>query len=131
MYRCVAYGVTGSSNGFDVGNVYAFAGNTIDLENGTGDGLEAFSSSFPVIVDNILYDCGNAVQMSSGISTTYSVVDYNLLNSNTTDYTQTRSHFGANDVTTAPAFTDEAGDDYTLSDSSPAINTGIQPGGIT
>lgn len=49
--------------------------------------------------------------------------DYNLVNGNTSQYV-TNAPQGDNDVTDAPAFTDEDNQDYTLTPASPAINAG-------
>jgi hypothetical protein len=47
------------------------------------------------------------------------------------DLTATWEHYGYGDVSGAPAFTDEANDDYTLATGSAAIDSGVSPGGIT
>ena len=73
-------------------------------------------------------------QFNSSANGAVSVAAYNLMNSNNTDYSPapvTNDFMPFNDVASAPAFTDEAGDDYTLGASSPAIDAGLQPGGIT
>jgi hypothetical protein len=82
-------------------------------------------------MDSIIYDCGTGVGNASTPWAYTTFQGYNLLNSNTTDYEQTGPTIGFQDVTTAPAFTSESTDDYTLGGSSPAKNAGIQPGGIT
>lgn len=136
---------SGSSNGFYKNVIYGtgdtdscavftgatlVAGNTIDGENSATYGLDFGSDTQVVIVDNIVYDCATAINNSS-LYDYGSFAGYNLLNSNTTDYANTGEMTGVNDVSGAPAFTDEANDDYTLGASSPAIDAGIQPGGVT
>ena len=58
----------------------------------------------------------------------------NLINSCTNSYYDGSGEIaflGDGDVTTAPSFTDEANDDYTVTQDSPAVGAGIKPGGIT
>lgn len=108
-----------------------FIGNTLDGDNVfSTTGIFTNSSTDLIAFDNIIFDCETAINTNASHDNTSSFVGNNLLNANSTDYTST-DIISYDDVTGAPAFTDEAGDDYTLSDASPAINAGLQPGGIT
>lgn len=130
VYKCVAYNNSSPGNGIDTASG-PIIGCTVDGENGAGIGLRIAGDTDSVICDNIIYDWATGVD-----SGTWSAIQgfrgYNLLNSNTTDYDSTgQETLGIGDVSGAPSFTDEAGDDYTLGASSPAIDAGLQPGGIT
>ena len=133
IYRCVSYAPGSSSDCFDVPFINNAIGNTADGEN-SSDGWTINSDTTPVFIDNIIYDCGTGVLFSASLQeATNTFVGYNLINSNTTDYSGTTSGelFAIKDVTGAPAFTDEANDDYTLGAGSSAIDAGINPGGVT
>lgn len=107
-------------------------GNTIDGDSiASCDGLDFRTSITPIIIDNIVYDCDVGIADTTTPRWAGSFSGYNLLNSNTTDYSTSGPTFGIMDVTGAPAFTDEAGDDYTLGATSSAIDVGLMPGGIT
>jgi hypothetical protein len=129
-YRNVFYGMTGTSNAIN-GQVAGFIGNTIDGENVATKGVDLGVLS-ECCVDNIIYDCATAVTTTTTALAWRFPVMYNLLNSNTTDYsTSTLDMIGYQDVTSAPAFADEANDDYRPSSSSPAVDAQLKPGGIT
>jgi hypothetical protein len=117
-------------------------GCTLDGENSAlAYGIDGNNESWRLIVDNIFHDwdIGYYCTDTSGIGSFGASIGYNLFNSITTgnyrdasaDLTATWEHYGYGDVSGAPAFTDEANDDYTLGASSPAIDAGVQPGGIT
>jgi hypothetical protein len=136
-YKCLLY--NNSNNGIDCTADFSFAiGNTIDNENdGTYACIDMGNEFFGPVVDNILYDSKDAILCTDTNSVTYNNPwCYNLINSCTNSYYTGATEFagdwkGYNDVTTAPAFTDEAGDDYTLATGSAAIDSGVSPGGIT
>jgi hypothetical protein len=109
---------------------YLFAGNTIDGEN-TRNCAASSSALRGLVIDNIFYDGINGFDYNATTLDSYHMNGYNLVNSNTTDYNNPPLFSGYQDVTGAPAFTDEAGDDYTLGEFSPAVGAGIVPGGIT
>lgn len=98
--------------------------NTIDGENLTTTVGVSFTSNFSHItcINNIFYDLATGI--SVGATNGFNLVGYNLLNSNTANYSNVTPHLGG-DVTTAPSFADEAGDDYTLDGDSPALDAGI------
>jgi hypothetical protein len=133
VYKNLAYGPSGSGDHcFSIGTAPAFIGNTMDGENVTGvTGINIQAETDPKIIDNIIYDCDTGVDAGTIIDAN-TVAAYNLTNSNATaDYDFSGVDVGYQDVTSAPAFTDEASDDYTLGAASPAIDAGIQPGGVT
>lgn len=137
--RCVVYKnlFYNNATAISVNNDGLIAlGNTMDGDNVGGTGISIGSATFKLAVDNIIYDFTVGVSQSAtvGAELACAVVDYNLVNDNTTDYSVAGVNWrtlGQYDVTTAPTFTDEANDDYTLDASSPAINAGLQPGGVT
>lgn len=117
----------------DLNGCHASVSNTIDGENTSTVGIDIDSdSTYPIVVDNIIYDCGTGVEFSSALWNATVFAGYNLLNSNTNDYVNAggAEMVGWMDVTSAPGFTDEANDDYTLGDTSPAIDAGMQPGNV-
>jgi hypothetical protein len=130
MYKCVIYGSTGGSDAMN-GNMGYAIGNTIDGENTATVGISSTTSS-GAIMDNVIYDCATGVTVNAtGLTYRYGHA-HNLLNSNTTDYSNTPTQeVGYQDVTSAPAFIDEAGDDYRLTLASGAVDAGLKPGGIT
>ena len=138
MYRCLGYGVSLTNGTVKEGGGLYLIGNTLDAEGVTGsEGFGLMNNSANLIIcDNIIYDAGGTgvadMSATPNLSQNY-FIGYNLLNSNTTDYSQTFTSptFGYQDVTSAPAFTEEATDDYTLGEASPAIGAGLTPGGIT
>jgi hypothetical protein len=128
-YKCLSYdnagpGIQGNSV---TGGIFAC---TIDGDNTSGNCV-GNTSAKPIIVDNILYDPSTNGAGLSSAARAISCVDYNLHASNINNYSPLRAYYGAHDVEGAPAFTDEDNDDYTLSESSPAIDAGIQPGTTT
>ena len=111
---------------------------TIDGDGTTGALLDGNSEAFGAIVNNILYDGATAylTNDTTGIPFFACVTGYNLINSCTNGYYDGTNPlnsdvYGWQGVTSAPAFTNEAGDDYTLGATSPAIDAGCTPGGIT
>lgn len=77
---------------------------------------------WPVVINTIIYDCvlGIGGYGSGGRF----ISRNNLLNNNTTDYDAGfETTLGL--VTSAPGFTDESSQDYTLGDGSPAIDAGF------
>jgi len=132
FYRCLVYGCASGQYGI-LTNDYTdpahsvFIGNTIDGENTTVVGIyTAGSINLVAVIDNILYDCGKGIDFDVTNQRIHNVLANNLFNSNTT--AREGSVYSVDEVTTAPAFTDEASDDYTLGGASPAIDAGMQVG---
>jgi hypothetical protein len=82
------------------------------------DGDEITTSA----VDCIVYDCTTGISSSAGF-VNRGMGWNNLLFNNTTDYSNATTHSG--EVTTDPAFVDEANDDYTPGDSGGAVGAGL------
>ena len=100
---------------------------TID---GDGDNLEKGIRTTGAMVDvvvanSIIYDCSVGISCSTALGV-YGVNEYNLLNANFTDVEGIWA--GDHLQTGAPAFTNEAGADYTLGSSSPAKAAGLDAG---
>lgn len=98
--------------------------NTCDGENGaTTKGIDINGTTrHMAIINNIVYDHATGIELAND-NLGQGVIGWNLLNSNTTDETNVTDSI--NNQTTAPAFTNEAGDDYTLGASSDAIDNGL------
>jgi hypothetical protein len=115
-------------------NAGVILNNTVD---GEGNAVSCLSTgnSFPLVANNIFYD-GASYGFESSYNTNYwaNFIRHNLANSNgienyynsarTAAFGSSDPAFGAN-VTGAPGFTDEANDDYTLGDASPAKDAGL------
>lgn len=110
------------SNGF----LCAVYGCTIDgVSKNTTIGI-SFPASFwgPFIaINNIIYDCSTGIGGHNNGNHRF-IGRNNLLNSNTTDYANAGYRTEPGEITTAPAFTNEAGEDYTLG-SSDAVGAGF------
>lgn len=127
---CLAYNnTTSNTRNFYYDNVasnHIMYGCTVDGENTSGSrGMDQNSSTsgFMIAVNNILYDCAHGIKRTTDV-TDRAIIGFNLVNSNTTNYTLCENTQGG-DQTSAPSFTDEANDDYTLGSSSPAIDAGV------
>lgn len=75
-------------------------------------------------VNNIIYDCGVGIDGVANGGQGRLMSRSNLLNNNTTDYGNSSYETFIDEVTTAPAFTNEAGGDYTLG-ASDAVGAGF------
>jgi hypothetical protein len=103
--------VTGGGDGIKIHN------NTIiGSYEGVGNSYRSLAGSHVDLQNNIFYDCHN---INDAGTTTY---DYNCW------YSCTQTLSGSNDITDDPLFTDAGSDDYTLTDSSPCIDIGIDLG---
>jgi hypothetical protein len=124
--NCIFY-EQGAGNAAMRGNVISVVGLavncTIDGDNAatTYGALFGMSGGFGAIINSIIYDCNIGIDATSGTET---LCLNNLMNSNNTDNS---NHTDENAQTTAPAFTDEANNDYTLGATSPAIDNAQQP----
>jgi hypothetical protein len=124
-YRNVCYGIGANDSAIAASTINgAIIGNTIDGENAASStGLAHASESNMMAFDNILYDLATGLDTAASPTYASTFVGYNLVNSNTTDYeTDTGETTGYQDQTSAPVFTDEANDDYTLAIGSAAID---------
>jgi hypothetical protein len=91
----------------------------------TNTGIDCGASFWKrlVIINCIVYDCVEGIDCAS--QGEYFVSRNNLLNNNTTDYPGSRFQTFEGEVLTAPQFADEAGGDYSLGASSPALDAGF------
>jgi hypothetical protein len=134
FYKNVVYNTASSGLGADLNSANFVGMNTLDGEGGTNIGIknETAPSSQSILVDNIIYDWGTGVDAPATPTWALSFWGFNLLNSNSiADYDSTGEMYGIQDVTSAPGFNNEAGDDYRLGQNSSALNAGLKPGGIT
>ena len=137
---CVFYSPGASNHGIDCSADYTILSHcTFDGDGSTGFGVNAAGESYLAVVSNIIYDYDEGYRCYDTAQAVFftCVAAYNLMNTLPTGAYRTNSaditglEYGYQDVTSAPAFTDEANDDYTLGATSPAIDAGIMPGCIT
>lgn len=129
FYKLLGYGITGGDDYLYTTGVNVCAGCTFDgegLSNTDGGILLGYGP----IVDNIAHDGGRGFQISNY---DYAIRANCLFFSNaTSDWDGGGGYLeGVHDVTAAPEFSDEVGDDYSLKSTSPAIGKGIKPGLLT
>jgi hypothetical protein len=135
LYKCLAY-----ENGLDqvqYASVNAAVQNTIQgLSDPADFGIDTASST-GIIADNIFTDNGTGLGISTTEISINLLIDNNLFFNNTANYenswinNQFYNVHAQHDVIGDPQFVDAANEDYTLADSSPAINAGIKPGPLT
>jgi hypothetical protein len=114
-------------------DITACIGNTLDGENAASSyGIYSNDIADIYCFDNIFHDWDYAWRVNSAVNYHDFTGGHNLFNSNNNKLWPLGGRavnlYEVNDV---PAFTDEAGDDYTLSEVSPAIGAGVTPGGVT
>lgn len=136
-YNCVAYG-TADKVAYQY--VRCFGCTADGEETSSGSGLfylKGNTGGDAVAVDCIVYDGRWGIEQHADQGHP-GLITHNLLNSNSiSDYRYAYSGSAwfdalkAFDVTSAPAFENESSDDYTLGSSSPCIDAGAQPGGLT
>jgi len=81
-----------------------------------------------LIINNIVYDCTTGIAGTSGFGG--DIVSNNLLYANSTNFSNVENE--SNNLTTdPPAFTDEAGGNYTLASGSAAKNAGADASGTS
>ncbi len=88
-----------------------------------------YSDFGQVLVNNIIYDCALGIVGDPSPCDGMMIGRNNLVNANTTAYTDWPTDAQATDITDAPGFTNEAGGDYTLAASSDARNAGYDGSG--
>ncbi|MHC4510564.1 MAG: right-handed parallel beta-helix repeat-containing protein, partial [Planctomycetota bacterium] len=91
----------------------------------TNTGIDCNSSFWKrlAIINCIVYDCVEGIDCAS--QGEYFVSRNNLLSNNTFNYPGSRFQTFEGEVLTAPQFADEAGGDYSLGASSPALDAGF------
>ena len=100
---------------------------TFDGKN-TAHGIHCTSAFYPMTIQNcIFHDCNTAINMPAGAYRSNQAGGANMFSSNTTDYANWTAT--DDDFTGTPAFTDEAGGDYTLGPTSDAIGAARGLGG--
>jgi len=130
-YRCVGYGADSTQRILqDTSAGVNILGCTFDSQQ-QARGLQV--DDHCTIVDTILYDSDTwGVEFFSTaqpIGLTF--FNHNLVYGNTTGvYEITNRWIGQRDVAQPPGFTDEAGEDYTLADTSAAVDVGMTPGNL-
>ena len=138
VYKCVFYNndTDGTWINGAADDLCHFIGNTFDGDGTTGTLVVQTTAQLGSCIDNIFYDATTALQITNSEAVSASPVCHNLMNGITNKYYDGTDEFGADfwgtgDVTSAPAFENEAGDDYQPSSSSPAKDAQLIPGGIT
>ena len=131
--KCLFYGLAAGDDQLQVNDLQArptlYVMNTFDGENAattTALDINGVNAVQSYIVDNIIYDHASGIDLATD-NLGSGQIGWNLLNSNTTDETNVTGSI--NNQTTAPAFTNEGTDDYTLGATSDAIDNGlVNPG---
>jgi len=106
------------------GSHIVVVGCTIDGDGKTTNtGIDCSTSYWKrvAVINTIIYDCTEGIRSYNRGG--HFISRNNLLNNNTTDYTNFQTFEG--EVTDPPQFADEAGGDYSLGVSSPALNVGF------
>ncbi len=133
LYNCIAFsnalsGISGKGNAFTVAVMFNC---TVDGDSKDSDnGWASSSGQLPVcLVNNILYDCTDGIDGNANGDDASRIGFNNLVNSNTNAH----NNWGptGDDVTGAPAFTDEGANDYTLGSGSAAIDAGSDHSGTS
>jgi len=131
IVNCLAYGLGAGDYGFEASNstFYWIIGNTVDGEGAaTTRGFSIGSGGTPqmqMFIGNIAYDCATGAHHNRDFKEDL-VSAYNLVNSNTANYSGMETFVG--EQTGAPAFTDEAGNDYRPGSGSAAKANGVDAG---
>jgi len=138
VWGCTFYDIGGNAIEFQGVNAFACA-----VINCTIDGNAKNTTigvSFPgsfwgpfTAINNIIYDCITGMSGHNNGGGRF-IGRNNLMNSNTTDYANAGYETLVGEVTSAPAFEDEASQDYSLGAGSPALNAGFdgyETGGTT
>ncbi len=133
-YNCAGYANGSGSYQFDsiASNIPSCVlGCTIDGENvDPGINFIGSGSVLTIVVNSIIYDTTLGIDTDENIGE-LAIARNNLYNNNATDVNAFLAVSAGNgignrgDVTGAPAFTDEGGDDYTLGGASPALNAAL------
>lgn len=129
VINCIFINTGSSAIDFNGANGFPCAvyGCTFDgVGNNTSTAI-SFPASFwgpYVAINNLIYDC--AIGISGNNNGNHRFIGRNnLLNSNGTDYSNTGYRTEPGEQTGAPLFESEAGEDYRLGSSSPAIEAGF------
>ncbi len=131
VYACEFFSNSGDNIRLTSGvNFQAILNNTIDGDGRDSDNGMSFTSSILNIiamVNNIIY--ANTTGVTAAVDAgELTISRNNLLYDNTTDYVKSNTHSG--EVTSAPVFNSEVGNDYTLHLSSPAKAAGADAGEV-
>jgi hypothetical protein len=133
MYKCLAVNNGISQASFS--SHYAVVLNTIDgVDQPAGHMGLNINTGTGLVADNIIVNNETGMGVSSADSVNR-LVDYNLFFNNTSNYETTALTLSEvhakNDVIGDPAFVDAGNYDYTLLDTSAALNVGMRPGALT
>lgn len=146
VHKCIAYGPGAStSHMFGLGSMNCHITNCIvDGGGGAGrpTGFYCSSTNDTTVIDCIVVGCDTGVAMSNTSNASDTVSSNNLFFDNTKNWATVSgtiigsapgfTHWtSTGEVNGDPLFTDDTTADYTLTDSSPAIDAGLLPGGIT
>lgn len=130
FYKCIAFSNAGIAFVTILTTFHVFIdcvvdGDVTDTTTGYAIGV-AYVNSQVVVVNCVAYDCTTGFSSQAGLDTERSISRNNLVNANTTAYSAFATHSG--EVTSAPAFVNEATQDYTPAVGSPLIAAGFGPG---
>ena len=139
LYRSLVYGNTTTSYAVGGGDFSYIAGCTIDGNGTTGACIDGGGESIRWVRDCIIHNAATGYTTSNTTADVFKLISYvggNLITDSVTTPLDLDPVWiygdGSRDIIGVdPAFTDEINNDYTLSDTSPAINAGIQPGSLS
>lgn len=129
FYKCITFSNGGNAFTTTQATYHIFIDCVADGDaKDTNDGYNistAFANSQVVVINCVAYDCTTGFRGVAGLDTERTISRNNLVNANTTAYTAFATHTGG--ITSAPAFVDEANQDYTPAAGSPLIAAGFGP----
>lgn len=131
--NCLSFGMPSAASQACIGqnsnsSPYVVYGCTLDAEGDTlVDGVHANGGATAAIINNIIIDAAVGIDLTGSTAMRNCIFhDYNLFNGCATDVDADFDNTEGNNITGSdPLFTDEAGDDYTLTSGSPAENAGM------
>jgi len=127
FYKCMAFSNGGVGFYTQLNAYHIFIDCVADGDaKDTNEGYDlsvAYASSQLVVINCVAYDCGVGFVSNASLNTERSISRNNLVNANTTPYTNFQTFTG--EVTAAPGFVSEATQDYTPDVGSPLIAAGF------
>jgi hypothetical protein len=127
FYKCMAFSNGGVGFYTQLNTYHIFIDCVADGDaKDTNEGYDlsvAYTSAQLVVVNCVAYDCTAGFVSNASLNTERSISRNNLVNANTTPYTNFQTFTG--EVTAAPAFVSEATQDYTPDVGSPLIGAGF------
>lgn len=126
-YECLAISNAGDGYTSTTANFHIFINSVVDGDGkDTDDGIDvatSFGQSDVVLLNCIVYDCTLGIRSNADLNSERVISRNNLVNSNTTAYTNFSTLTG--EVTAVPGFVNEAGADLGITGASAAKGAGF------